>query len=326
MAVNGRASRKLTVRQAAFIGVGATVGAGIFSLLGAAGEGCRHGRLAVVPDRGRDRPAAGILLRQVRRPLPLGGRPARVRRAGTRQRPPHRHHRVADPGRQRHRHRHGRGLVRKLCQRRPHRRQHRVDQGLRGAAGAGHDPPEHPRFAGGSQDPDGHRLRRAHHPHAVCGHHACQPGRSPARVLRLPPAPRHRLQRRADLLCLPWLWRGHVHRQGPRQPLTAVASRHLPRAGDRDHHLRRGCAGCVRHAHGREGDLLGRHRPGSCRGARAGPGRLLAHERHGAVFDRWRDERGAVSLGGVVRGNGVDRSVPAGAGSQVRGGGHRWGC
>jgi amino acid transporter len=38
MAVNGNTSRKLTVRQAAFIGVGAMVGAGIFSLLGAAGE------------------------------------------------------------------------------------------------------------------------------------------------------------------------------------------------------------------------------------------------------------------------------------------------
>jgi amino acid transporter len=38
MAVDGRASGKLTVRQAAFIGVGAMVGAGIFSLLGAAGE------------------------------------------------------------------------------------------------------------------------------------------------------------------------------------------------------------------------------------------------------------------------------------------------
>jgi hypothetical protein len=38
MAVNDDTSRKLTVRQAAFIGVGATVGAGIFSLLGAAGE------------------------------------------------------------------------------------------------------------------------------------------------------------------------------------------------------------------------------------------------------------------------------------------------
>lgn len=36
--VNGHTSRKLTVRQAAFIGVGAMVGAGIFSLLGAAGE------------------------------------------------------------------------------------------------------------------------------------------------------------------------------------------------------------------------------------------------------------------------------------------------
>jgi amino acid transporter len=38
MAVDGHTSGRLTVRQAAFIGVGAMVGAGIFSLLGAAGE------------------------------------------------------------------------------------------------------------------------------------------------------------------------------------------------------------------------------------------------------------------------------------------------
>jgi amino acid transporter len=38
MDLNAQTSRKLTVRQAAFIGVGAMVGAGIFSLLGAAGE------------------------------------------------------------------------------------------------------------------------------------------------------------------------------------------------------------------------------------------------------------------------------------------------
>jgi amino acid transporter len=38
MDANAQALRKLTVRQAAFIGVGAMVGAGIFSLLGAAGE------------------------------------------------------------------------------------------------------------------------------------------------------------------------------------------------------------------------------------------------------------------------------------------------
>jgi amino acid transporter len=38
MAVNGQMSKALTVREAAFIGVGAMVGAGIFSLLGAAGE------------------------------------------------------------------------------------------------------------------------------------------------------------------------------------------------------------------------------------------------------------------------------------------------
>ena len=38
MSVSSSTPRTLTVRQAAFIGVGAMVGAGIFSLLGAAGE------------------------------------------------------------------------------------------------------------------------------------------------------------------------------------------------------------------------------------------------------------------------------------------------
>ena len=43
----------LNARQAAFIGVGAMVGAGIFSLLGAAGEVAGCGRVALVPDRRR---------------------------------------------------------------------------------------------------------------------------------------------------------------------------------------------------------------------------------------------------------------------------------
>src|SRR4051795_429568 len=38
MTVAGRSTTSISVRQAAFIGVGAMVGAGIFSLLGAAGE------------------------------------------------------------------------------------------------------------------------------------------------------------------------------------------------------------------------------------------------------------------------------------------------
>jgi hypothetical protein len=119
MDVNAQTSRKLTVRQAAFIGVGAMVGAGIFSLLGAAGEvvGAAVWLSFLI--------AGGIALLQgysLRSSAPgtLGGRPARVRRARTRQRTCHRHHRVADPGCERQRHRHGRGLVRKLRQRRPH--------------------------------------------------------------------------------------------------------------------------------------------------------------------------------------------------------------
>jgi hypothetical protein len=94
---------------------------------------------------------------------------------------------------------------------------------------------------------------------------------------------------------------------------------HLPGAGDRDHNLRRGGARGLRHAHGRQGDLLRRHRLGGCRGTDPRPGGLLAHERHGPVLDRRGDERGAVSGGGAVRADGGDRPVPAGARSPVGG-------
>ena len=62
----------LTVRQAAFIGVGAMVGAGIFALLGAAGEVAGAGGVAVVPDRRGHRGIAGLFVRETGRPLPVG--------------------------------------------------------------------------------------------------------------------------------------------------------------------------------------------------------------------------------------------------------------
>ena len=60
---------QLNVRQAAFIGVGAMVGAGIFSLLGAAGEvaGAAVWISFLLAGDGRDAP--GLLVRQVRRPV-----------------------------------------------------------------------------------------------------------------------------------------------------------------------------------------------------------------------------------------------------------------
>ena len=108
----------LSVRQAAFIGVGAMVGAGIFSLLGAAGEvagaavrlsfaiagvvaGLQGSSFAKL---GARYPSAGGLLEYVARGWGEGSL--------------HRHHRLAHPGDERDRHEHGRGLVRQLRQRR----------------------------------------------------------------------------------------------------------------------------------------------------------------------------------------------------------------
>ena len=72
------------------------------------------GRLAVVPPRGRDRGTAGLLVRQARGPLSVGGRSARVRQPGVRRRPRHRRHRLADLRRERHRHGDGRDFLREL--------------------------------------------------------------------------------------------------------------------------------------------------------------------------------------------------------------------
>ena len=72
-----------------------------------------------------------------------------------------------------------------------------------------------------------------------------------------PPLQRHRLERGADLLRLPGLRHHHLHRQGPGQAGAPAAPGDVPRARDRDRHLRRHRAGRVRHAHRGQGDLLG---------------------------------------------------------------------
>ena len=105
-------------RQAAFIGVGAMVGAGIFSLLGAAGEVAGVGGLGVVPARRRRSPAlqgysfaklgarypsAGGLLEYVIQGFGDGHFTGIIAWLMLR--------------RQRHRHRDGRGVVRQLRQR-----------------------------------------------------------------------------------------------------------------------------------------------------------------------------------------------------------------
>ena len=109
----------MNVRQAAFIGVGSMVGAGIFSLLGAAGEVAGAavwlsfllaGAVAILQGYsfskfGARFPSAAGLLEYVKRGFGDG------HMTGT--------YRVADPDDQRDRDQHGRGLVRELRQRGP---------------------------------------------------------------------------------------------------------------------------------------------------------------------------------------------------------------
>ena len=123
-APQGGASRgqRLSVRQAAFIGVGSMVGAGIFALLGAAGEVAGAAvwisfLLAAVVAA-----LQGYSFAKLGARYPSGGGFLEYVVRGWRRRPLHRRHRVDAARRQRHHHRDGRGLVRELCQRGVRRR------------------------------------------------------------------------------------------------------------------------------------------------------------------------------------------------------------
>ena len=134
-------------------------------------RGRRRGRVDLVPDRRRGRRAPGLLVRQVRRPLPVRGRAAGVRGPRVRERAHHRRHRLADPGRQRHRDRDGGGVVRQLRQHGVRRRRGRLGARVRRARGGGDDAAQRPGVPGGRPGPDRGRHRRAGHPHR------CSPSR-----------------------------------------------------------------------------------------------------------------------------------------------------
>ena len=107
------APARLSIRQAAFIGVGAMVGAGIFSLLGAAGEVAGAAVWLSFPIAGGSRCCRAT---RSRSSAPATPRPEACSSTSPRlgRRPLHRHHRLADPRDQRDRHRHGRRVVRQL--------------------------------------------------------------------------------------------------------------------------------------------------------------------------------------------------------------------
>ena len=89
---------------------------------------------------------------------------------------------------------------------------------------AGHrrdDRAQHRRVGGRRPSPDRRGHRRHRHPRGVPGRHHLQPGPRPARPAGLPAVPGHRGERRADVLRLPRLRRDHVHRQGPRRAPSA---------------------------------------------------------------------------------------------------------
>ncbi len=152
------------------------------------------------------------------------------------------------------------------------------------------------------------RDRGDRHPHHLRRRHPGEHRSRPAGVLRLPVPARHRLQCRPDLLRVPRLRRHHVHGEGPRPARPGAASGRLPGPRHRDRRVRRGGAGRLRHPHGRRGGRLRRHRPR--RGRRAGPRerRVLADERDRVVRDGGRDERGSLPGGRPVRADGVARA------------------
>ena len=115
-ALRARRPRTLSVRQAAFIGVGRHGRRGHLLAPRRGGRGGGSGGVAVVPDRRCRRHPAGLLVREARVPLPVGRWAARVRDPGLRRRARGRGGGLVAPVRQRHRHRHGRGVVRQLRQ------------------------------------------------------------------------------------------------------------------------------------------------------------------------------------------------------------------
>ena len=124
--VTGGAATTLTTRQAAFIGVGAMVGAGIFSLLGAAGEVAGAAVWVSFLIAGIVAGLQGYSFAKFGSRYPSAGGLLEYVAQGLRRRARHRRDRVAAPRRQRHRHRDGRGVVRELRQRRRHRRRTRT--------------------------------------------------------------------------------------------------------------------------------------------------------------------------------------------------------
>ena len=116
--------------QAAFIGVAAMVGAGIFSLLGAAGEVAGTAVWLSFALAGIIAGIQGYSFAKLGARYPVGGRAAGIRPAGLRRRPLHRHRGMDDVLGEHHRHRDGGRLLRQLRQRHVRQRERGVGQSV----------------------------------------------------------------------------------------------------------------------------------------------------------------------------------------------------
>ena len=154
-------------------------------------------------------------------------------------------------------------VVRQLRHVAVHRRRRRTGVGQRLHDGHGPRRAGHQRRRLEHRRPGavGHRHRAAR---GLRGLHRRDPARrrlGPAGLRRLPRRLGHRRERRADLLRLPGLQRDHVRGRRPRRPGARVAQGHVRVAGrDRDP-LRPRRAGRLRHAHGRPRSSATARRP-----------------------------------------------------------------
>ena len=209
----GQGDTHLGVRQAAFIGVGAMVGAGIFSLLGAAGEVAGSavwisfllaGAVALLQGYsfakfGARYPSAGGLLEYVRQALATGTSPASSRGYSW---PPTRSSPRWWPCRS--------AATPAARQPTATRSGARCSRSLL----CSHVGPQPLRLEGVAA-PDRGRLRRDRHPHRLRRRHALQHRSRPAGPLGLPVRSRDIVvERGAHVLRVPRFRRDHVHCQG----------------------------------------------------------------------------------------------------------------
>ena len=179
---------------------------------------CRRSGLDLVSLGGAGGRTAGLLVRQVRCPVPFGWRSARVRAARLWRRAHARHHCLVGRRNQRRGDGDGGHLLWQLRQLGVDGLERHVDQGLcrprRGRDGAA----QRVRLAGGGQLANSHRGRGHRVPHRLRRLDAGQPPSASARALRVPAGEGHRLERGPHVLRVLGFRSHHLYCEGSAQP------------------------------------------------------------------------------------------------------------